>query len=115
MVDKIKNEKILFSEWQRIDIGDVRKKIGLVNIKLDIREFKIELVNCAEIFRRYLDMVSSQYDQICKLKEICQTDTSQHNLTLQRTIHAQRMMRYNLLTLEQNNGDNTSCRGLFPK
>ncbi|CAC5414323.1 unnamed protein product [Mytilus coruscus] len=69
IVDDMDNDKIAFSKWQRIDIGDGRIKIGLVNDELEANEFKIEQVKCADIFRQHVEMVTNQYDEIRKLKE----------------------------------------------
>ncbi|CAC5390838.1 unnamed protein product [Mytilus coruscus] len=69
IVDDMDKEKTGFSKWQRIDIGDGRKKTGLVNVELEANEFKKELVKCADIFRQHVEMVTNQYEELRKLKE----------------------------------------------
>lgn len=69
IVNKIDTQVIEYSQWKRVDIGNGKKKVNLVNVSKSKDEFRTELLKTAEVFREHVKMVKNQYSEIRKLKE----------------------------------------------
>lgn len=69
MIDSFDTQNISYSQWKRVDIGNGKKKVNLVNVELSKEEFKTEVIKQADMFREHVHLVKNQYTEIRRLKE----------------------------------------------
>lgn len=69
LIDQIEEDRISYSTWKRVDIGDGKKKVSLVIIEKSKQEFKDECLSSISQFREHMRLVNAQYTEIKKLKD----------------------------------------------
>ena len=59
-IDNFNTQNISHSQWKRVEIGNGKKKVNLINVTMSKEEFKKEVIKQADIFREHVDMVRNQ-------------------------------------------------------
>ena len=69
IVENLDTSNISYSQWKRVDIGNGKKKVSLVNVEMSKEDFKVEVIKHADMFREHVSLVKNQYTEIRRLKE----------------------------------------------
>lgn len=69
LIDQIEADRISYSTWKRVDIGDGKMKVSLVIIEKSKQEFKVECLLSISQFRQHMRLVNAQYTEVKKLKD----------------------------------------------
>lgn len=60
---------VTYSQWKRVDVGNGKKKVNLINVEMSKEELKGEVIKQANMFREHVQLVRNQYTEIRRLKE----------------------------------------------